>query len=152
MPKPIVSQREKQVAESVCNVKKCNASNSFSKTRLDKLLRKQRSKGYVDMICELDAGGHVTNQDKVNQIIEKIKDEFPEIDISPILLGIVSTCYLEKPYEVHTLDIEGGVLEHYKKGQVVRRHIVGGTYRTLISVQNPLRLCRTGICRSLSAG
>ena len=40
-----------------------------------------------------------------------------------------------------------------KKGvPVVRRHIVGGTYRTLISVQNPLRLCRTGICRSLSAG
>ncbi len=36
--------------------------------------------------------------------------------------------------------------------QDVRRHIVGGTYRTLISVQNPLRLCRTGICRSLSAG
>ena len=35
---------------------------------------------------------------------------------------------------------------------IVRRHIVGGTYRTLISVQNPLRLCRTGICRSLSAG
>ena len=34
----------------------------------------------------------------------------------------------------------------------VRRHIVGGTYRTLISVQNPLRLCRTGICRRLSAG
>ena len=37
-------------------------------------------------------------------------------------------------------------------GLNVRRHIVGGTYRTLISVQNPLRLCRTGICRSLSAG
>ena len=100
MPKPIISQREKQAAESVCKVKKCNVSNSFSKTKLD-------------------AGGHVTNQDKVTQIIEKIKDEFPEIDISPILLGIVSTCYLEKPYEVHTLDIEGGVLEHYKKGQVL---------------------------------
>ena len=44
--------------------------------------------------------------------------------------------------------------EYAKKvGQLtVRRHIVGGTYRTLISVQNPLRLCRTGICRSLSAG
>ena len=38
------------------------------------------------------------------------------------------------------------------KQDYVRRHIVGGTYRTLISVQNPLRLCRTGICRSLSAG
>ena len=121
MPKPIISQREKQAAESVCKVKKCNVSNSFSKTKLDKLLRKQRSKGYVDMICELDAGGHVTNQDKVNQIIQKIKDEFPEIDISPILLGIVSTCYLEKPYEVHTLDIEGGVLEHYKKGRCCQK-------------------------------
>ena len=37
MPKPIVFQREKQVAESVCKVKKCNASNYFSKTKLDKL-------------------------------------------------------------------------------------------------------------------
>ena len=42
--------------------------------------------------------------------------------------------------------------ENIKEGYDVRRHIVGGTYRTLISVQNPLRLCRTGICRSLSAG
>lgn len=34
----------------------------------------------------------------------------------------------------------------------VRRHIVGGTYRTLISVKSSLRLCRTGICRRFSAG
>ena len=53
---------------------------------------------------------------------------------------------------------EARIINHmlfYKKdlsGHGVRRHIVGGTYRTLISVQNPLRLCRTGICRSLSAG
>ena len=40
----------------------------------------------------------------------------------------------------------------FQRALSVRRHIVGGTYRTLISVQNPLRLCRTGICRSLSAG
>lgn len=43
-------------------------------------------------------------------------------------------------------------LKNKEAKQSVRRHIVGGTYRTLISVQNPLRLCRTGICRSLSAG
>ena len=54
-------------------------------------------------------------------------------------------------------DIEG-IIEKLESGKyvvsyvTVRRHIVGGTYRTLISVQNPLRLCRTGICRSLSAG
>ena len=39
-----------------------------------------------------------------------------------------------------------------ESSETVRRHIVGGTYRTLISVQNPLRLCRTGICRRFSAG
>ena len=33
----------------------------------------------------------------------------------------------------------------------VRRHIVGGENRTLISVETPLRLCRTGTCRKLSA-
>ena len=34
---------------------------------------------------------------------------------------------------------------------IVRRHIVGGENRTLISVKAPLRLCRTGTCRRLSA-
>ena len=39
-----------------------------------------------------------------------------------------------------------------KQDYIVRRHIVGGTYRTLISVKSSLRLCRTGICRRFSAG
>ena len=57
----------------------------------------------------------------------------------------------------HFLEIINPYLEHMfftatVYAVIVRRHIVGGTYRTLISVQNPLRLCRTGICRSLSAG
>ena len=119
MPKPIVLRREKQVTGSICNAKRSYVSNSISKTKLNKLLRERRSKDYVDMICQLDAGGHVANQDKVKQIIQKIKDEFLEVDISPILLGIVATCYLEKPYEVHTLDMDEGVLEHYKKGQIL---------------------------------
>ena len=34
----------------------------------------------------------------------------------------------------------------------VRRHIVGGANRTLISVETPLRLCCIGTCRRLSAG
>ena len=35
--------------------------------------------------------------------------------------------------------------------QTVRRHIVGGTNRTLISVKTTSRLCRIGACRRLSA-
>lgn len=34
----------------------------------------------------------------------------------------------------------------------VRRHIVGGENRTLISVKIPLRLCRIGTCRRLKTG
>lgn len=34
----------------------------------------------------------------------------------------------------------------------VRRHIVGGANRTLISAETPLRSCRIGTCRRLSAG
>ena len=38
-------------------------------------------------------------------------------------------------------------------GQVnVRRHIVGGANRTLISAETPPRSCRIGTCRRLSAG
>ena len=36
--------------------------------------------------------------------------------------------------------------------QSVRRHIVGGENRTLISVKIPLRLCRIGTCRRLKTG
>ena len=36
--------------------------------------------------------------------------------------------------------------------EAVRRHIVGGTNRALISVETPIRLCRIGTCRRLSAG
>lgn len=36
-------------------------------------------------------------------------------------------------------------------GKNVRRHIVGGTNCTLLSVATPSRLCRTGTRRRLSA-
>ena len=45
-----------------------------------------------------------------------------------------------------------GSLPAFIAAFIVRRHIVGGTYRTLISVKSSLRLCRTGICRRFSAG
>ena len=43
------------------------------------------------------------------------------------------------------------VLIFFEDGYDVRRHIVGGTNRTLISALSPPRLCRIGTCRRLSA-
>ena len=91
----------------------------MDKMKLDKLLRKSRSKEYMEALHKLDAGGHVHNQNKVNDIINTIKSEFPEVELSGILLGYVAICYLGRPYEVHTLDITGGIIEHYKSGQTL---------------------------------
>lgn len=85
--------------------------------KLDRILRRPRSKAYMEAMHKLDAGGHVHNADKVNDIIEVIRNEFPEIELQGILLGFVSICYLGKPYEVHTLDMTGSIIEHYKAGQ-----------------------------------
>lgn len=40
----------------------------------------------------------------------------------------------------------------YQTNVIVRRHIVGGANRTLISVETPVRLCHIGTYRRLSAG
>lgn len=94
-------------------------TQQIDKMKLDRLLRKTRSKEYMEALHKLDAGGHVHNQHKVNEIIDTIRNEFPEIELSGILLGYVSICYLGKPYEVHTLDMTGQIIEHYKAGQTL---------------------------------
>ena len=52
-------------------------------------------------------------------LVNTIRNEFPDLEISGIMLGIVSICHLGEPYEVHTLDITGQIIEHYKRGQVL---------------------------------
>lgn len=124
MPKPMLRQPQTQTQSStilntIQNHQQKHTTQQMDKMRLDRLLRKTRSKRYMDALHELDAGGHTHNQNKVNEIIDAIRSEFPEIEISGILLGFVSICYLGKPYEVHTLDVTRGIIEHYKTGQAL---------------------------------
>ena len=88
---------------------------------LQRILRKKRSKKYMEILQTLDAGGHVQNQEKVNELIEAIRQEFPEVELvkAGLLIGIVSKCYLGHPYEVHILDCTLSIVEHYKKGQTL---------------------------------
>lgn len=107
------------ILSATCNPMQQQQAQHIDKMKLDRILRKPRSKEYMDAMHKLDAGGHVHNQNKVNDIINAIKKEFPEVEISGILLGCVSICYLGKPYEVHTLDVTGEIIEHYKSGQTL---------------------------------
>ena len=87
-----------------------------SKMKLDRYLRKKRSKAYMDAIGKLDAGGHARNDSAAREIIDALRDEFPEVRIESVLLGIVDKCYLGAPYEVHTLSLQGSIIEHYVGG------------------------------------
>ena len=121
MPKPLIHNNTQSQTGSVLSFGqkteiKQNA-NQMSKMQLDRLLRNTRSKRYMDALHKLDAGGHVHNQAVVKEIIDAIREEFPEVELSGVLLGFVSICYLGEPYEVHTLDLSGQIIEHYVKGQ-----------------------------------
>lgn len=124
MPKPMLRQPQTQtqsgsILSATQQQESKQQTQQIDKMKLDRILRKARSKEYMDALHKLDAGGHVHNQQKVNDIINAIQQEFPEIEISGILLGFVSICYLGKPYEVHTLDMTGQIIEHYKAGQTL---------------------------------
>ena len=79
----------------------------------------QHIQDFLLHLHRLDAGGHAHNQQKVDEIIQTIRSELPEVELDGILLGYVSICYLGRPYEVHTLDMTGEIIEHYKAGQTL---------------------------------
>lgn len=123
MPRPMIRQNQTQtqvnsILDATQNCRQAQRqTQQMDKMKMDRLLRKKRSKEYMDAMHALDAGGHVHNQDKVDSIIEAIRAEFPELEINGILLGIVSRCGLGKPYEVHTLDMAGQIIIHYVRGE-----------------------------------
>ena len=124
VPKPMLKQPQIQtqannILSATQNQQQKQQTQQMDKIKLDRLLRKTRSKEYMQSLHKLDVGGHAHNQHKVNEIIDTIRNEFPDLEISGIMLGVVSICYLGKPYEVHTLDITGQIIEHYKSGQVL---------------------------------
>ncbi|MBR5307808.1 MAG: hypothetical protein IKU43_03490 [Clostridia bacterium] len=126
MPKPMLIRPQVQtetqtqtnsILSTTQERKQTQQTQQIDKMKLDRLLRKPRSKGYMQTMTKLDSGGHVHNKKQVDDIIGAISEEFPDIEMTGILLGVVSTCFLGEPYEVHTLDITGQIIEHFKRGQ-----------------------------------
>jgi len=121
MPKPMLRTPERQTRQDdVMSVTGWKAqkqqAQQMDKLKLDRLLRQTRSKVYMDTLRKLDAGGHVHNREKVNEIVNTLKNEFPDVELGGVLIGYVSKCYLGKPYEVHTLDAVNEIIEHYEAG------------------------------------
>ena len=81
-------------------------------------VKEPRSKAYIDAIHQLDAGGATMSAAERDAIVDAIRAEFPDIvSIASIPIGIVAQCFLGAPYEVHTINITGGIIAHYKRGE-----------------------------------
>ena len=71
MPKPMLRQPQTQqqsntILSATQEQQQSKQSQKMDKMKLDRLLRKTRSKEYMQAMHKLDAGGHVRNQHKVN--------------------------------------------------------------------------------------
>lgn len=118
MPRPILHREvQTESCQRLSTTAPVTARGNVSAMEQERLLRRKRSAEYVRMLQGLDSGGHVQNRQAVEKIIQTIAQEIPEINLPDILLGIVSVCHLGESYEVHTLDLAGGIIEHYKLGE-----------------------------------
>lgn len=89
----------------------------YSGLSLEKRLRKKRSVKYVEAIAKLDAGAVQHKHGAMEQLIEVIGNEFPDLESYQFPIGIIAKCYLGDEYEVHTLNITLDIIQHFKKGE-----------------------------------
>lgn len=107
-------QQQQQVELSLQPQTRAKGNTQLSQMQIDRILSRRRSKKYMDAVARLDAGGHMHNQHMVDAMIQLIREELPEIEIDIGPQGIVAQCFLGAPYEVHTLDVTGNIIEHYE--------------------------------------
>src|SRR4051794_15931109 len=62
--------------------------------QLDSRLRQKRSGRYVEQMKRLDAGTHLQNAAALQELLDAITAEFPDLAIDQRPLGLVSKCYL----------------------------------------------------------
>lgn len=123
MPRPIIGNRQNQQTGSGLSLERKTqnqtSARTMSKLEMDRLLRKPRSKEYMEAMRKLDIGGHTHNKAQADEIINILRNEFPEVQLEGLLVGIISKCYIGPEYDVHTLSTTGGIIHHYQKGEAM---------------------------------
>lgn len=96
-----------------------SASTLLSPAAITARLRQRRSPAYVAAMQKLDAGGHVHDRAAAETLVAAIAQELPELSIEHLPFGIVARCHLGAPYEVHSLDRDGNIIQHYKSHEAM---------------------------------
>src|SRR2546422_11411360 len=113
MPRPILNAQQQSNSRLTVQPLRMQAPG-LPGAKLEQRLRQQRSKTYVDATKRLDAGTHQQNRVALDELLQAITSEFPELTADQRPLGIVSVCYLGAPYVVHICDLSGNIIEHYE--------------------------------------
>ena len=118
MPKPILKSPQSQntslsaLSATQTRHNRTSATLKTDPAQIQMILRKRRSPKYLDAIKKLDAAGRTSNKQLADEIVQAIKDEFPDLDIENILLGCMAICHLDDPLEVHTIEIADPTIVH----------------------------------------
>lgn len=115
MPKPMLFQTQvsSQANHRLDATLKPETTQETRTVACERVFRKRRSQKYIDAMSKLDAGsGHISQED-IDKMIEAIREEFPDIDISTQFFGCMAVCHLGAPYEVHTLVPNENCIIHY---------------------------------------
>ncbi len=116
MPKPIFNTGQK-INQQINLHEEPITKTKLNPMLLERRLREKRSSKYMEMMKQLDLSGSNMDKSKYQEFIDALNREFPDIDFSSQLLGIIAKCYLGNPYDVHTLDLSGDIVVHYKKNE-----------------------------------
>lgn len=83
---------------------------------IQRVLRKRRSAKYMEIMSKLDAGtGHISQHD-IDEMIQAIRDEFPDIEIVNNYCGSMAICHLPGNFDVHTLNPSDSSITHFREG------------------------------------
>jgi len=115
-PKPLVD------VVRVVERTRSGAPGGADNVQLQERLRRRRGKSYVQRTARLDAGRHVSTPSALAEVLQAIAIEFPDLTLDERPLGIVAACHLGAPYEVHTCDLIGGIIEHFEMGRAMPPH------------------------------
>lgn len=114
MARPILGAPGTRVDPIGARASGSRATSSLSGPRLAQRLREKRSRRYLDAVKRLDAGTHHADAAGLQELLEAISAEFPELGIEQHPLGFVSRCYLGAPFVVHICDVAGNIVEHFE--------------------------------------
>jgi hypothetical protein len=105
----VIQPQQRDQANALAGLGQRNSAPPASGTTISR----RRSQRYVETIRKLDAG--TAERADVSALVEEVLAEFGPGAGLP--LGVLARCYLGVPFEVHSLDLGGGIVEHYKMGE-----------------------------------